>query len=83
MRIFFLIAATAVMVAATPSPGRATANLPVCATMVDRSYAGMRCDFATFEQCRQTVLAVGGSCSANPEYPSAAKPSRPTARTRR
>jgi len=36
----------------------------------------LECSFATFQQCQETRLGVGGSCEPNPAYHAAPPPRR-------
>lgn len=67
-----LVIAGAGLPSVLPTPARADANLPFCASGGGQGGGGpsIRCDYATFEQCQQTVRGSGGSCSGNLSYDS-------------
>ena len=64
MRLVVLVGCA--LVVATVS-SEAAVIYPWCARYLAHS-APRNCGFATFEQCRATVVGIGGTCQANPFY---------------
>lgn len=64
---FFVFAAGALALVATPGSPAQAQNYPWCAlyTMAD---GPRNCGFVSFEQCMENVRGMGGFCMANNTY---------------
>jgi hypothetical protein len=73
MRRYFFVLATLLASAATFNAARqakAETTNPVCRASGGDEQGSLRCDFASFDQCRATTSGTGGFCVTNPEYTS-------------
>ena len=79
---FTALAALTAALFATAGAARAEEPYPWCATYNggDRGIGSTVCGFDSLEQCRATVMGVGGFCERNPVYPA---PDRKAAPPRR
>lgn len=66
MRLLFVAFAVAVGMTVLADGARAQ-NYPWCAYYGGGEW-GTNCGFTTYEQCRETVSGIGGSCEPNLQY---------------
>ena len=70
-KIFFTAAALAISFAAISTigsaPAQASGNYAYCISNGYDSSFG-RCDYSTYDQCRETVSGSGGTCTINPAF---------------
>ncbi len=71
----------AALSATTASHAQSAYDYPWCALYGGRGGGGATsCYFATYEQCRQTLSGIGGSCIRSPYYREAPRTERPRRR---
>src|SRR5947207_1658610 len=76
--------ACAVLFAAKASHAQSAYDYPWCALYGGRGGGGATsCYFATYEQCRQTLSGIGGSCIRSPYYREAPRSERQRRRDHR
>jgi hypothetical protein len=69
MRIVVLLGFVALVlvgIGVDTRPAGAVVIYPWCAFM---GRNGQNCGFTTYEQCRATILGIGGYCGTNPFWP--------------
>lgn len=77
MKALALLGAVAVLGLA-PAPANAGPGAPFCARVNGGAFLGAYddCSYASFEQCRMSIIGIGGFCVQNPYYVGRAEPRR-------
>jgi hypothetical protein len=68
MRLLLIIVGAFAAIVSIEKPAEAYNGLQWCAYYNFQHGGATNCGFATWQQCQDAIIGVGGSCGANPMY---------------